>query len=134
MKSVQNRAPPAKRLVPQVRGNSSPNGQPAGAGSAGSGRSAAAGTPSGIPSTTNSSEGGAGDAGVTACNTASATPSPTRIGRSARSTNDMTSIYGSGGLLGGRSSVYGVSGDRNPGEHFVAVQAASENVGGASLS
>src|ERR1700741_3473625 len=105
MKSLQNRAPPAKRLVPQVRGNSSPNGQPAGAGSAGSGRSAAAGTPSGMPSMTTSSEGGAGDAGVTACNTASATPSPTRIGRSARSTNDMTSTYGAGGLLGGRSSV-----------------------------
>jgi hypothetical protein len=50
-----------------------------------------------------------------------ATPSPTRIGRSARSTNDMTSTYGSGGLLGGRTSVYGVSGDPNPGEHFVAV-------------
>src|SRR6476469_1225798 len=119
MKSVQNRAPPAKRLVPQVRGNSSPNGHPAGAGSAGSGRSAAAGTPSGMPSTTTRSEGGAGDAGVTAGNTVWTTPRPTRIGRSASSTNDMTSAYGSGGLLGGRSSVYGVSGDRNRGEHFV---------------
>ena len=55
-------------------GPSSQNGQPAGVGSAGSGRRAAAATPSGIPSMTTSSEGGAGGAGVTACNTASATP------------------------------------------------------------
>ena len=33
-------------------------------------------------------------AGVTACNTASAMPRPTRMGRSAMSTNDMTSTYG----------------------------------------
>src|SRR3954451_1870872 len=94
MKSVQNRAPPAKRPVPQVRGNSSPNGQPAGAASSGSGRNAAAGTPSGIPSTTSSSDGGAGELGKTPFNTASAMPSPTRNGRSARSTNDMASRYG----------------------------------------
>src|SRR5437762_9061940 len=48
-KSVQYRAPASRRPKPIVRGNASGNGQPAGAGSAGSGRSAAAGTPSGRP-------------------------------------------------------------------------------------
>ena len=60
----------------------------------GSGRRAAAGTPSGIPSTTTSSDGGAGACGVTACHTVSTRLRPMRIGRSARSTNDMTSTYG----------------------------------------
>ena len=69
---------------------------------------------------TTSSEGGAGDAGVTACNTVLATPSPTRIGSSAISSNDMTSTYGAGGLNGGGLSVYGVSGDLNLSELFAA--------------
>src|SRR5215218_5079717 len=86
-KSVQNAAPPAKRPVPHVRGNSSPNGHPAGAGSFGSGRSAAGGTPSGIPPTTT----GSGLGGVvTACSIASATRRATRTGKSARFNSGTT--------------------------------------------
>src|SRR4051812_34326932 len=77
-KSVQNSAPVAKRLVPQVRGNSSPNGHPAGTGSSGSGFSAAGGTPSGSPLTATNSEGGVADVGVTACKTVLARWSPKR--------------------------------------------------------
>src|SRR5688500_14027551 len=51
MKSVQKKAPLAVRPVPEVRGKSSPNGQPAGAGSVGATRVAAAGTPAGSPDT-----------------------------------------------------------------------------------
>src|ERR1700761_5287295 len=92
MKSVQNSAPPVRRLVPQVRGKYSPNGHPAGAGNVGSARIAASGTPSGMPPTTAGSPAGTGD-GVTTSRNASAIRSAIRIGNKAVLINDTALTY-----------------------------------------
>lgn len=90
-KSVQKDAPAARRPVPQVRGKCSPNGQPAGEGNRGSGRRAAAGAPSGMPSSTTN---GASDgiSGWAWFGVPPASRRAVRTGSSARSNNDPGSF------------------------------------------